>query len=381
MPQSPYYNSNNYYGYGKIDLGTEFKMDTEDHKKKLEEFEQSMPDHKTIKDVLKELKEMTNSGLTHINKLEELVGGSAKSSGFISAIMANENKKRPKEFKKYNQEGFNELKITDNKLSKASGDMVRRKFKNEDYKKFITFLSFPNAVDLYNNNEMRDLFLKDEKKAKEAIGQVEDLIYNKKNMEEAILKKFPTFNELDGINKEVIRHQYKQAVIASIMSKYYNKLEPITAEITIDMINRIKESQRLYRLKKKGKKGKEPEFNNEEFKEYWNKVKNLKKGEEMENFLPKAQPATKKEKEEGFKELEAEKKMAIPKGGKEMTREEIDKELKKKLKEFKAIVKKNDDLKLPIKKVIKKPKFDYNKPSKEQLDINNALREWMNKKS
>jgi len=73
IPDSPYYGSNQYYGYGKKDLDDEFRMDEADHEKKLTEFEKSMPSQETIKDVLKALKHMNNSGLNHINKLEKLI--------------------------------------------------------------------------------------------------------------------------------------------------------------------------------------------------------------------------------------------------------------------------------------------------------------------
>ena len=66
---------NNLYGGNKLkipDLAKEFKKDEADHNKKLLEFEKSMPSKKVIKDVLHELKHITDNGLSHINKLKKI---------------------------------------------------------------------------------------------------------------------------------------------------------------------------------------------------------------------------------------------------------------------------------------------------------------------
>ena len=127
-----------------MSLEDEFKMDEKDHEKKLSKFEKSKPDDEIIKETLEGLKSITHNGLKHIETLENMLkkeGGSAKSAGFIRAIMAKKNENEPNQFKKYNEEGFNELKITKNPLNNSSSYLVKRKYNDAIFKEFTLFFS------------------------------------------------------------------------------------------------------------------------------------------------------------------------------------------------------------------------------------------------
>jgi hypothetical protein len=324
----------NYYGLGKMSLKDEFKMDEKDHDKKLSKLEDDEPDDKLIKDTLEGLKSITDSGLKHIEILENMLhkeGGSAKSAGFIRAIMAGKNKEKPNEFKKFNSEGFNELN-TKNPINNISSNLIKKNFKNKTYKDFVLFFAVPSGNDLYNNKEMRELYLKDPEKAKNAVESVEEVIYNKNNMEDALIKLNPDFEKLNDEEKSHMRSQYIKAIMSTVLSKYYEEMKPISNEITNDMKARMKASYIKYREKKKmSKKAKE------NIKDEADEIfKNLKHGQEIEIPRP---DKTKKDKKI------------------------VEKELIKQVKEDKE------------EKKILKPKFDYTKPSKEQEEINKALEE------
>ncbi len=86
------------FGGAKMSLKEEFLMDKKDHDKKLKKFEESDPDIKQIEETLKGLREISNNGLEHIEKLEKqkkIIGGTNKN--IIDLLkLAEENEKNEK---------------------------------------------------------------------------------------------------------------------------------------------------------------------------------------------------------------------------------------------------------------------------------------------
>lgn len=279
---------NNLVGSGKKSLEDEFKMDEKDHEKKLSSFEKSNPSNEDIKETLAGLKSITESGLTHIKKLEEMLeleGGSAKSAGFIRAIMARKKAEeegkettRDDAFKNYKKNGFKEQK-----LNKSSKDLVDNVFEDGIYKKLVLNFAILGANYLYNTKGIRDLYNKEPEKAKKAVETIEETLGDEKKVLDALKKQVPNYNELTETEKIVYMMNYKQAVRASIMSKYFEGMKPIEVEITEELKERMK--QNYIRWYNKNKKSKKPP-KTEEYNELLEKIENLKEGDELELPVP-----------------------------------------------------------------------------------------------
>jgi hypothetical protein len=286
--------ANKLLGKGEeMDLGDEFKIDKKDHQKKLSKYEKEEHDEDEIYKTLNGLKELTNNGLKHIAILEEMLkkeGGSAQSSGFIRAIMANKNKSEPNQFKKYNREGFDEFK-----LKQSTENIINKKFKDKYFKDFVLIFSYPSINNLYNTRKMKEIYLEDEKKAKNALESVEELIYNKKNFMDGLKKSFPDYDNLDEINKDIYQQRYREILISTILSKYYDGMKPIKNELNKDMEKRIKENYINWRAK--NKMTKRNKMINEELLK---KIENMEEGEEIEIPNP---DSTKKDAEQIKKEM------------------------------------------------------------------------------
>lgn len=272
--------ANKLMGKGEeMPLGKEFEMDTKDHNKKLTKFEKESHDNETIEEVLEGLKTLSSSSLAHIEKIESMLkkhGGSAKSAGFIRAIMAGKNKDKKEQFEKFNKEGFDEFK-----LNQSTSNVIKNLFKDKTYKDFVLIFSYPASNDLYNTKKTKEVYLNDKETAKKALEQVEELIFNEKNFMNALHKSFPNYEDLDEINKALYKQRYRQAIISTILSKYYDGMKPIKNSLTEDMDNRMKNSYIAWRQKAKMTKK-----NKEKNEDFLNQLKNVKEGEELELPIP-----------------------------------------------------------------------------------------------
>lgn len=319
--------ANKLMGKGEeMPLGKEFEMDTKDHNKKLTKFEKESHDNETIEEVLEGLKTLSSSSLAHIEKIESMLkkeGGSAKSAGFIRAIMAGKNKEHEGQFKKFNKDGFDELK-----LNQASENVIKNNFKDKSYKDFVLLFSYPASNGLYNIAKTKEIYLNDKTKANQALEQVEELIFNEGNFMSGLKKLFPNYDELDEEDKELYKQKYRQAIISTILSKYYDGMKPIKNAITQEMENRIKASYIAWR--QKASMTKKNKSKNEAFLK---QIENMKEGEELE----------------------------LPMGDKEKPDEA---KIKKEMKDNKP-------------KKMKKSEF---MASKERSEINDALTEYLKKK-
>jgi len=306
-----YFYNHNLTGYGKMSLEDEFKMDEADHNKKLEKLESSNPDTDLIKGTLEGLKSITESGLQHIKKLEEMLelrGGSAKSAGFIRAVMARrkakkEGKKttRDENFKKFEKSGFNEKK-----LNKSSKNLVVNVFKDGVYKKMVLNFAILNEYYLYNTEEIRKLYEKDPENAEKAVEAVEEILGDSKKVLEALKKQVPNYDDLTETEKEIYLINYKQAVRATIMSKYFEDLGPVVVETTDEMKERMK--QNYLRWYNKNKKSKKPK-NKEEYDDLLDRLAELEDGEELEVPIPtKGKKETVKQLEQEVKEVKKKRK-------------------------------------------------------------------------
>lgn len=324
-------NLNPLYGEGKKSLEDEFKMDEKDHEKKLDEFEKSNPSNEDIKETLAGLKSITESGMNHIKKLEEMLeleGGSAKSAGFIRAIMARKKAEeegkettRDEAFKKYKNTGFKEQK-----LNKSSKDLVDNVFEDGIYKKLVLNFAILGANYLYNTKGIRDLYNKEPEKAKKAVETIEETLGDEKKVLDALKKQVPNYNELTETEKIIYMMNYKQAVRASIMSKYFEGMKPIEVEITEELKERMK--QNYIRWYNKNKKSKKPPKTTE-YNELLEKIENLQEGDELE--LP------------------------VPTKGKKETIKKLKDEVKE----------------------VKRKRTNENEPSKERKAVDDALLEYM----
>lgn len=298
------------FGYGKMSLKDEFKMDEKDHEKKLDDFEYSNPSNEKIKETLAGLKSITESGLTHIKKLEEMLslnGGSAKSAGFIRAIMARREAKkegkeltRDSEFKNYEKSGFKEQKL--NRSSKYLVNM----FDDGIYKKLVLNFAILNENYLYNTKGIREIYEKDPEKAKKAIDEVDGVIGDEKKIMDGIKKQIPNYDDLTDVEKTVYMINYKQAVRASILGKFFDGIKPIEVDKTEELKERMKQNYiRWYNKNKKSKKGKKE---TKQYDELLEKIEGLDEGDELEIPIPtKGKKETVIELEDQIKENKKEK--------------------------------------------------------------------------
>lgn len=257
-------------GGAKMSLKDEFEMDTKDHQKKLSKYENEEHSINEIKETLEGLKTITNNGLQHIKKLEEMleIQGGSKASGFIASIMAGKNKddKFKKNFKNYNQQGFKEEKIKN-----TTSNLIKNKFENKSYSDFIFYFSLPTTDDLYPNDKMYNLYYKDVDLAKKAVSQA------KKEFNKYVKENDNEEEEEDKL--KLLKKWVKDGGTAKIFKKLYNK-EPIKNELTAEMKANINANIKKYKEKKKAekilenvKKGKEIEIPQIENKKEYKKKK------------------------------------------------------------------------------------------------------------
>lgn len=236
-------------GYGKKSLKKEFLMDNEDHEKKLSNFENENHSIKEIKETLEGLKTITNNGLEHIKKLEQMLEmeGGSRASAFIACIMKGKNKKDEykKDFKNYNKEGFKE-----EKLKNTSSNLINNKFENKSYSDFIFYFSLPTTNDLYPNDKMYNLYYEDIDLAKKAVAQAKKE-FNKylKELDENFGLEFDDEEEKNKLIKDWV----KDGGTAKLFKKLYNK-EPIKNELTAEMKANINANIKKYKEKKKAEK-------------------------------------------------------------------------------------------------------------------------------
>jgi hypothetical protein len=255
------------FGGAKMSLKEEFLMDTKDHQKKLSKYENEEHSINEIKQTLEGLKTITNNGLEHIKKLEdmlELEGGS-RASGFIGAIMAGKNKEQKfqKNFKKYNRDGFKE-----DEMKNVSSNVIRNKFNTKDFKDFILFFSYPTFNDLYANEKMKPIYDKDPKLAKKANAEADKLYkkYIKDEVED-------DYKEMDENEKNSLFKEWVMSgATAQIFKKLY-KIDPIKNILTPEMTANIKKNINKYKNKAKAEKI----------------IEKVKKGEEVELIAPNQQ--------------------------------------------------------------------------------------------
>lgn len=106
------------FGGAKMSLKEEFLMDNKDHNKKLKKFEESDPDIKQIEETLKGLKEITNNGLEHIEKLETMGGARPSTGKAQEKLLMKEFRAKEREFKKQQKEKEKEEKAKEREIKR-----------------------------------------------------------------------------------------------------------------------------------------------------------------------------------------------------------------------------------------------------------------------
>lgn len=106
------------FGGAKMSLKEEFLMDNKDHNKKLKKFEESDPDIKQIEETLKGLKEITNNGLEHIEKLETMGGARPSTGKAQEKLLMKEFRAKEREFKKQQKEKEKEQKAKEREIKR-----------------------------------------------------------------------------------------------------------------------------------------------------------------------------------------------------------------------------------------------------------------------
>jgi len=106
------------FGGAKMSLKDEFLMDNKDHNKKLKKFEESDPDIKQIEETLKGLREITEGGLEHIEKLETMGGARPSTGKAQEKLLMKEFRAKEREFKKQQKEKEKERKAKERELKK-----------------------------------------------------------------------------------------------------------------------------------------------------------------------------------------------------------------------------------------------------------------------
>ena len=250
-------------GGKKMSLGEEFLMDAKDHQKKLSKFEEKTHNISQLQETLEGLRKLTNNGLEHIEKLEnilELKGGSAKSQGFIRAIMWGKDKKPGNEssFKKYTESGG----FDEKKLKQASRNVIQKKFtKDLVFKDFVLLCSYPAPNLLYNVGAMKKIYDEytgtpgDKKEFEKIITDLKNILLEpaSKSIVEKLKKLFKDkgekFDDLDPINKAFYINEAKKQLITDTMKNNFDA-EPIINKMDDSMLERALEAQARYRAKK-----------------------------------------------------------------------------------------------------------------------------------
>jgi hypothetical protein len=159
---------------------------------------------------------------------------------------------------------------------------------------------------LYNTKGIREIYEKDPEKAKKAINEVDGVLGDEKKIIAGIKKQIPNYDDLTGIEKTVYMINYKQAVRAGILAKYFEGIKPIEVDKTEELKERMKQNYiKWYNKNKKSKKGKK---DTKQYDELWEKIQDLKEGEELEIPTPtKGKKETVIQLEEQIKENKKEK--------------------------------------------------------------------------
>jgi hypothetical protein len=123
---------------------------------------------------------------------------------------------------------------------------------------------------------------------------------------DGIKKQIPNYDDLTDVEKTVYMINYKQAVRASILGKYFEGIKPIEVDKTEELKERMKQNYiRWYNKNKKSKKGKKE---TKQYDELLEKIEGLDEGDELEIPIPtKGKKETVIELEEQVKENKKEK--------------------------------------------------------------------------